>query len=193
MRPIPVNPQIFRFSLIGLATALLIYALNIADTTTTALENKVLLDDKNQKPTAFLTKSTFRIFSSEGRLSTLHAEKAFFFNNKEDIAINNPKFSSESSNATIQLTAEKGSYAPNNEALFLEGDVIATQLSDKSGWTLKTEQLSVDNKAGILESAKKVTLTSDKHTFSGIGFWASVNDKKINLLSNVRGKYELGN
>lgn len=189
-----INPQVIRVGLIGLGATLLIYALNVAEDTTSDFSNDMLNDQQNQKPSAYLTESTFHIFSVEGKLSKLYAKKAFFFSNHNDIAINSPEFSTSNSNSTMQLTADIGHYNPTEETLLLEGNVIAKQVTkNNSSWELLSEKLNLDNRLGSLSTAEKVTITNGNHTLSAIGFEGSINQKEIKLLSKVRGKYVFTN
>ncbi len=184
-----VNPQIFRFGLIGLGSALLIYALNVANNTSSNANDNILLDDNQQKPSAYLTESTFNIFNAEGKRSTLYAAKAFFFSNNDDIAIDSPMFSTTNSNSIMKLTALKGHFNPSKETLSLEKEVKLEQITNNASFLLTTEKLDVNNKLGVLSSSEKVTITNGNHSISGIGFEGSINQREIKLLSKVKGKY----
>lgn len=185
-----------RFGLIALGATLLIYALNIAENTDNDFNNDILDSDQNQKPSAYLTESTFNMFSSDGKLSKLYVSKAFFFSNKDSIRIEAPRFiSSESESASrVQLTSEKGFYNPSEETLLLEGNVIAKQI-DQDGplWELTSEKLNVDYKSGTLSTFEEVQISNGIHSLKAVGFIGSLNKKEIKLLSKVRGKYVFTN
>lgn len=185
-----INPQVFRFSLIALGAVLLFYALNVAENTNTEFSDEVLLNDQNQKPSAYLTESTFNMFSADGKLSKLHVAKAYFYSNKDAITIQSPEFTTSGSASRMELTADRGFYNPTDETLLLEGSVIARQL-DHAGpaWQLNSETLSVDNKLGTLSTADAVHFSNGIHSLKAVGFIGSIHQKEIKLLSKVRGKY----
>jgi LPS export ABC transporter protein LptC len=189
-----INPQVVRIGLIGLGTVLLIYALNIAENTNTDLSKDNLLDGENQKPSPYLTQSTFNMFNNEGKLSKLYVEKAFFFNNKDAITIVAPEFTTSSLTSGMRLTADNGFYNPRAETLFLEGNVIARKTDqDGSSWKLSTVKLDVDNKLGTLSTSEEVNIFSGKNSIRAIGFEGSIIKKEIKLLSKVRGQYVFEN
>tara|TARA_R110001592_G_scaffold59620_2_gene180907 strand:+ start:31177 stop:31749 length:573 start_codon:yes stop_codon:yes gene_type:complete len=185
-----INPQVTRFGLIALGASLLIYALNVAENTNTELSNEALLNEQNQKPSAYLTESTFNMFSADGKLSKLHVAKAFFYSNKDAITIQSPTFTTNNSVSGMQLTADKGFYNPAEETLVLEGNVIARQIGQVgTSWVLNSETLNLDNKLGTLSTNEEVHFSNGTHSLKAIGFVGSINEKEIKLLSKVRGKY----
>jgi LPS export ABC transporter protein LptC len=187
-----IKPQVIRFGLIGVGAALLIYALNIAENTYTGSSSEILTDASAQKPSAYLTESTFNIFDTNGKLSKLYASKAFFYADKDSITIEFPRFSTSHTNASMQLTANMGYYNPTAETLILKGNVVAKQTDQGSlAWQLVSNTLDIDNKLGTLSTQDKVTITYGSHSLSAIGFEGSFNQKEIKLLSKVRGKYVL--
>lgn len=185
-----INKQPFRIILIGLGSLLLIFAINIADKTETRPSSPLNSEMGTNKPSAFLTDSTFNIFDANGKLSKLHASKAFFYKDQDAIEIEQPKFSTNNLNTSILLTAKAGLYHPSNESLILEGNVIAKQTeSKKTLWQLETNTLNIDNKTSTLFTSEAVNVKSGYHNLEAVGITASLNDRKIELLSKVRGKY----
>ncbi len=185
-----LNRQSIRITLIGLGSILLILAINMADKTETHPANTLLGSQEITKPSAYLVDSTFNLFNAEGKLSKLHAAKAFFYKDQDAIKIENPEFLSDDINTSTLLTARNGLYHPSNESLLLEGDVIAKQTENmKTVWQLKTDKLNIDNKTGMLFTNEAVDITSGSHKLQATGITVSLNDRNIKLLSNVRGKY----
>ncbi len=185
-----INPQVIRFGLIGLGATLLVYALNIAENTNSDFSSSTIIDEQDQKPSAYLTESTFNIFSTEGKLSKLYVEKAFFYSNKDSIRIEAPRFTSSESASRVQLTAETGFYNPTEETLSLEGSVLAKQI-DQDGplWELSSNKLNVDYRSGTLSTLEEVHISNGIHSLKATGFLGSFNKKEIKLFSKVRGKY----
>lgn len=187
-----IKPQVIRLGLIGIGATLLIYALNIAENTSSVTGTDILMDQSEQKPSAYLTESTFNIFDTNGKLSKLYASKAFFYADKDSITIEFPRFSTSHTNANMQLTANKGYYNPTAETLILEGNVIAKQIEQGNlSWQLLSNTLDIDNKLGTLSTQDKVIISYGSHSLSAVGFEGSFNQKEIKLLSKVRGKYVL--
>lgn len=187
-----IKPQVVRLGLIGCGAVLLIYALNVAENANTTSASDDLLGQLQQKPSAYLSESTFNIFDSHGKLSKLHASKAFFYADKDSITIELPIFSTSSSDIDMQLTADKGYYNPTAETLILEGNVKALQTNKGSlSWQLISDTLDIDNKLGTLSTQDKVNISYGSHSLSAIGFQGSFSQKEIKLLSKVRGKYVL--
>ena len=187
-----IKPQVLRFGLIGVGAVLLIYALNVAENTSSDTNLELFSDPTDQKPSAYLTESTFNIFDTNGKLSKLHASKAFFYSDKDSITIVQPRFSTSHTDANMQLTADKGYYNPSEETLILEGNVIAKQIDQGAlSWQLVSDTLDIDNKLGTLSTQDKVTISYGSHSLSAVGFEGSFYQKEIKLLSNVRGKYVL--
>ena len=173
-----------------MGSILLILAINIADKTESRPTNTQTGTEETNKPSAYLVDSTFNLFNADGKLSKLHANRAFFFKDQDAIKIELPQFSSDNANASILLTAENGLYHPSDESLLLEGNVIAKQAEGiKTVWQLKTEKLNIDNKTGILSTDEAVNITNGPHKLQATGVSASLHERKIQLLSNVRGKY----
>ena len=185
-----INRQTFRIILLVIGSILLLLAINMADKAETPFSNPLTSEQNSIKPSAYLTNSTFNIFNAEGKLSKLHTSKAFFFKDQDAIQIEQPEFLTSNQDASILLTAKSGFYHPSNESLSLEGSVIAKQIEQENTvWQLTTEQLNIDNNTGTLFTNETVNVKSGSHNLEATGINASLNDRKIKLLSNVRGKY----
>ena len=187
--------QTVRVTLILIGALCLYWAINFAQNTPNR-QNR--FDDPLQqaiKPSAFLINSTFYLYDTKGQVSEMHAKKAYFYSNTEVIKIDHPSFSSNTRDATrYTLDANFGDYHPTNETLFLAGGVRAQQFSDdKLVWTLESEELFLNYKTGNISTDNKVSVTQGKHSLTAQGIHASMNDRTIHLLSQVRGKYVFDN
>jgi LPS export ABC transporter protein LptC len=185
----------FRLSLILIAALGLYWALNIAQDTQIHLASDTLSENKTVKPSAFLINSTFYLYSNKGQVSEIHARKAYFFSNSEFIKIDQPSFSSHTAeDIKYTLSAQNGDYHPTQETLLLTGGVKAQQFTNNQLiWTLESEQLLLNNKTARIDTDKPVYISQGKHSLTAEGIEASMNDKKLNLLSKVRGKYVFEN
>lgn len=190
-----IQAQTFRLTLILIVSLSIYWAMNIAQDTQKKPISDLIADNEAVKPSAFLLDSTFFLYNSRGQASEVHAQKAYFFSNTEFIKIDHPSFSSASNTETsYTLDATAGDYHPTNESLLLKGNVKAQQIiGEKLIWTIETEELLLNYKNGHMTTDKKVTITQGKHSLTAEGIDASMNDKKLNLLSKVRGKYVFEN
>lgn len=187
--------QTVRITLILIGAICLYWAINVAQHSP---NNQNKFDDNLQqaiKPSAFLINSTFFLYDTKGQVSEMHAQKAYFYSNTDIIKIDQPSFSSNTKNATrYTLDAKAGDYHPTNETLFLAGGVKAQQFTqDKLIWTLESDELLLDYKTGHISTDNQVSVTQGKHSLNATGIQASMTDKTIHLLSNVRGKYVFDN
>ena len=190
-----IQAQTFRLTLILIVSLCLYWAMNIAQDTQKNQTSDVNNNSQTIKPSAFLLDSTFFLYNSRGQASEIHAKKAYFFSNSEFIKIDQPSFSSATNTETrYTLNAIAGDYHPTNESLLLSGNVKAQQITrEKLIWTIETEELLLNYKSGLMATDKKVTISQGKHSLTAEGIEASMNDKKLNLLSKVRGKYVFDN
>lgn len=196
-----IQAQTFRLTLILIVSLCLYWAMNIAQDTQKNQTSDAITDNQAIKPSAFLLDSTFFLYNSRGQASEIHAKKAYFFSNSEFIKIDQPSFSSATSFSSTTnsetrytLNAIAGDYHPTNESLLLSGNVKAQQITrEKLIWTIETEELLLNYKSGLMATDKKVTISQGKHSLTAEGIEASMNDKKLNLLSKVRGKYVFEN
>lgn len=190
-----IQAQSFRLTLILTVSLSLYWAINIAQDTQKSLTPEDTSNNKTIKPSAFLLNSTFFLYNSRGQASEIHAKKAYFFSNSEFIKIDQPSFSSTNDTETrYTLNAKAGDYHPTNETLLLSGNVKAQQITqDKLIWTLESEQLLLNYKSGRISTDKEVIISQGMHLLTAEGIEASMNDKKLNLLSKVRGKYVFEN
>lgn len=183
--------QTVRVTLILAGAISLYWAINLAQNSPTSQNKPDDILNQAIKPSAFLINSTFFLYDTKGQISEMHAQKAYFYSNTEVIKIDHPSFSSNTKNANrYTLDAAFGDYHPTEETLFLSGGVKAQQYTDnKLIWTLESEQLLLNYKTGHISTDNEVSVTQGKHSLNATGIRASMNDKTIHLLSNVRGKY----
>ena len=190
-----IQIQSFRLALILIVSLCLYWAMNIAQDAQKKQTADTISSDQTVKPSAFLINSTFFLYNTKGQSSEIHAKKAYFFSNSEFIKIDQPSFlSTANTEIKYTLSANSGDYHPTAETLLLTGNVSAQQITrEKLIWTIETEQLLLNYKTGQMSTDEKVIITQGKHSLTAKGLEASMNDKKLNLLSNVRGKYVFEN
>ena len=87
-----------------------------------------------------------------------------------------------------KLTANIGEYHMTDEDLTLSQNVIIIK-NEALGppWVLKTESLTLLNKSRFITTNQPVTISDSISTLEGVGMNAWIDEKKIELNSNVRG------
>jgi len=89
------------------------------------------------------------------------------------------------------ITSQEGRLDGSNEWFTLSQDVVARQTSEKQGEiTITTSNLRLNTKEQFAETSKAVTMRAAKSQITGVGMRADMKRDHIQLLSNVKGKYE---
>ncbi|MFT7185840.1 MAG: lipopolysaccharide export system protein LptC [Pseudohongiellaceae bacterium] len=200
--------QAFLIMLLAIASYQLLHESNHASLTTLKAET-----DQTEKPSAFIQNGEFTIYDKSGDATHLSSKKAHYYSNPKRILIDSPSISFHTSdNQTITLNANTGTFHPEQEKLFLKGKVIVqrtplptsdpskprvnnnTQTPDKNAkpfeiWTLESEEFELNNQTHFISTDQAVTMTKGKSSIQAVGLNAWIDEKKIELLSEVRGRY----
>ncbi|HEV8078913.1 MAG TPA: LPS export ABC transporter periplasmic protein LptC [Marinobacter sp.] len=92
-----------------------------------------------------------------------------------------------------QLTAEHGKLRDGNSQLELEGDVrIVRQIGERSA-ILSTSVLTLDNRTNVAYTDAPVEIVDATGTTNATGMKAWLNERILELDSQVEGRYETGN
>ncbi|MCL1479534.1 LPS export ABC transporter periplasmic protein LptC [Marinobacter sp. M3C] len=92
-----------------------------------------------------------------------------------------------------QLTAKHGKLLDGNSQLELEGDVrIVRQIGERSA-TLSTTRLTLDNRTNMAYTDAPVEIVDATGTTNATGMKAWLNERILELDSQVEGRYETGN
>ena len=167
---------------------------------------------QDEKPSAFISNGEFTIYDKNGRATNLVSKKARYYTNPKRIIIDSPSISFKTdTNQTITLNAQKGTFHPDEETLFLKGEVIIEQIptasqetltisplqsnqtihhtAEPETWTLKSDEFKLNNQSHFISTDQAVTMTKGKSSIRAIGLNAWIDEKKIELLSEVQGHY----
>ncbi|MBU2874798.1 LPS export ABC transporter periplasmic protein LptC [Marinobacter salexigens] len=88
------------------------------------------------------------------------------------------------------LNAENGKLRQNEDLLYLTGKVnVVRTIGDREA-TLKTESLTLDNKKGTVYTGDPVEITDSVGTTSATGMKAWIDERILELNSQVKGRYE---
>jgi len=172
--------------LLAIAAYMLLYQ-NPDQANTTDSDNT-----RKEQPTAYINGATFLIYNQEGAISTqLNSRQALYFSDSERIAIQSPDVILKTPDGQkINITADEGVFFPTNENLQLKGSVKIEQSSAEiDTWQLNTEALELNSLARFISTDQAVTIRRGKNLIQATGLKAWLDEKKIDLLSDVRGHY----
>gem|GEM_PF-2768236 len=176
-------------------------------TSLTTLKTKT---NKEEKPSAFISNGEFKIYDKDGNATNLSSKKARYFSNPKRILIDFPSISFDTNdNQTITLNAKEGIFHPEEEKLFLKGDVIIQRLPPSTNedsptgssqtlnnsteqfetWTLESDEFELNNQTHFISTDQAVTMTKGKSSIQAVGLNAWIDERKIELLSEVQGRY----
>jgi lipopolysaccharide export system protein LptC len=145
------------------------------------------------KPEAFIEGAQFQLYDKQGFSTTLKSKTAYFYQESDHVDIEAPHATVSSENGSvIELTAATGKLSPKTEELSLNGSVLIKQVfpADKV-WSMRGEEFLIDNKQRFISSDQAVTIQKGESTMQAIGLNAYLDEKRIELLSKVRGQYAL--
>jgi len=174
-----------------------------------------LKTEKNQKekPSAFIRNGEFKIYDKNGQPTNLSSKKARYYSNPKRILIDSPSISfNTNDNQAITLNAKEGIFYPEEEKLFLKGEVIIRRLPPSIPettsstainnaqtpnkqteqfeiWTLESDEFELNNQTHFISTDQAVTMTKGKSSIRAVGLYAWIDEKKIELLSEVQGRY----
>ncbi|MEO0998926.1 MAG: LPS export ABC transporter periplasmic protein LptC [Pseudomonadota bacterium] len=87
-----------------------------------------------------------------------------------------------------QITADRGSVSDDLEAVTLSGNVIAESLGETPA-ALVTETLTVEPQRYRASTDARVTISVGERSISATGMLAFLDEDRIELRSNVRGRF----
>ncbi len=89
------------------------------------------------------------------------------------------------------IRAESGLVSNGGESVLLEGEVIILRVNPTHAQALQvmTSDLTVRPRDKSAETSAKVTIKDDRGVTTAIGMRADLNQRRVMLLSNVRGTY----
>ncbi len=108
--------------------------------------------------------------------------------------INNPDLTLHRSSVTWKVVSDKGLLVKNPEIFTLQGDVrVERTAQNQAAVQILTKDLSIDTQSNLLSTASKVTIDAETWQLEADGLQSSLDSGKLNLLSNVKGHYEVAN
>ena len=91
----------------------------------------------------------------------------------------------EVKNKGITIFAEKGLYNMNTKKISVEGPITAKN----NNYSITTEQVEIDNDAGLLTTGKDVYIVGKKFTLQGKGMEVNNNEQKVRIMKDVKATF----
>ncbi|MDN6319914.1 MAG: LPS export ABC transporter periplasmic protein LptC [Marinobacter sp.] len=113
----------------------------------------------------------------DGDLATMESPSAELFSNTED--------------GPWVLNAQEGSLRQSEDVLHLYGNVRVVRMIGDREATLVTESLTLDNNQGIVFTDDPVEITDSVGTTQAKGMKAWIDERILELNSQVKGRYEI--
>ena len=106
---------------------------------------------------------------------------------KPDVTLHRPP-------VTWKVVSEKGMLVKDPEIFTLQGDVRVERIAqNQSVVQILTKDLSINTQSNLLSTTSKVTIDAETWNLEADGLQSSIDSGKLNLLSNVKGHYEVAN
>jgi len=89
------------------------------------------------------------------------------------------------------IRAESGLVLDKGESVMLQGEVVILRVTTGGAQALQiyTSDLTVRPDEKYAETAAEVTIKDGRGVTQAVGMWADLNQRRVELLSNVRGTY----
>lgn len=92
------------------------------------------------------------------------------------------------------IDSKTGELKKNPSVFTLYGDVVVKRTSDGSTpVTMRTEEISIHTDSNEVVTDKAVEILSETWQLRSVGLQSSLDEGKLNLLSSVKGHYEIAN
>ena len=147
------------------------------------------------EPDGFVVNVKYTAFDESGNLKIMFSSPRIEQFDESNLAtIESPKarlFSSLDAQPWI-LKAERGSLLQNENLLHLTGNVRVIRMVGERKATLTTSALTLDNDQGTVYTDQPVEITDNVGVTRATGMKAWVDERILELESQVEGRYETG-
>lgn len=151
-----------------------------------------LLASNMEEPDAYLVNGVYREFKPSGELSSkMTTKQGLHFPESDEGVFSTPNILIYQEDRTPWvITSQQGQYLSKTEQLLFKGSVLIQQL-DKDAPVLdfETDELSLFTKTKFIITDKPVKISSKAVTTTATGMKVWIDEKKVELLSNVEGIY----
>lgn len=147
------------------------------------------------EPDSFVVNGVFRSYTEDGALkSELHSARIEQFENRNLANLIAPRavVHDTGSGRPWVMEAAEGRYQPDQEQLHLSGDVSITRpLDNGTRARLTSDRLTLDNQRRIVHTDAPVVLHSPRGETHAVGLKGWIDDRILELQSQVEGRYDL--
>lgn len=173
-----------------LLLSLLLYGALSPENPVPFFEEEILISDE---PDAFVVDAVYTSYGKEGKLeSILKSTQAKHYPHTNTGQLTNPSLELYQ-NGDLRWTtkSKQGQFDVTNDTLVLSGNVVVFgETNNGTPLTMTTESLSYANKSSFIHTDQAVKITSQVSELSAVGMTANVEDRTVQLLSQVKGQYE---
>ncbi|OZG70540.1 LPS export ABC transporter periplasmic protein LptC [Hahella sp. CCB-MM4] len=170
-------------------SGIVLYSILTPNTPVSLFQEEPMLDDE---PDAFVTGAEYRTYDERGNLeSVLRSERAKHFPQTNIGLLTNPNLQLyQEGEPSWTAKSSEGQFDVQKDHVVLMGNV-QIQGTDRKGekFSMHTEKLNYANKSGFIDTDQPVKITSDTSEITAVGMTADIAQKKIILLSKVKGQY----
>ncbi|WP_179959428.1 LPS export ABC transporter periplasmic protein LptC [Marinobacter changyiensis] len=146
------------------------------------------------EPDGFVVDGRYRSFDINGQLETvIYSPRIEQFEARNLATMSQPDATlhDPDSDTTWRMTANRGEFQEDKDIIDLEGDVLVRRpLANGEVATLEAEHLTLDNKQRTVYTDTPVVLTEAHGVTRATGMKAWINDRVLELHSQVKGRYD---
>lgn len=149
-----------------------------------------------QEPDGFVDNGRYIAFDEQGqRISVIASTRIEQFDGRGEAVMQLPRATlyDRDDGTPWRITANTGILQRTRERLRLDGDVVITRPLPSGTSTLETEWLTIDNSQRKVQTDAPVLLTAPGMTTRATGMTAWIDERVLELESQVEGRYEPGN
>ncbi|GMQ87617.1 MAG: hypothetical protein BMS9Abin08_0822 [Gammaproteobacteria bacterium] len=144
------------------------------------------------QPDLYINQPHWTVFNRQGRISRqLHADRLEQWPDENSARLTEPQLDiSDRMQRRWQATARRGRINPDDRSILLEQDVVLKREPDNRGLVITTGQLHITQNGDSIETDDEVVLASGSWHFTAMGLRTSLDQQRLELLNNVRGRHE---
>lgn len=147
------------------------------------------------EPDSFVVNGEYRSFDEQGQLTTVISSpriEQFDAQNRAHMQQPRATMIDADSGQPWHMRADEGNYRTNRDVIDLSGNVVISRvLASGSEGSLETTHLTLDNQKRIVHTDAPVLLRDPRGTTRATGMKAWIDQRIVQLQSQVEGQYEL--
>ena len=150
----------------------------------------------NSEPDSFVVNALYTSYNEQGAVKIQFVSpriEQFETNNYATMVNPEATVQGQPGSEPWQLTAKQGRLGDGNSLLELEGDVRIIRQIDERRSTLSTSTLTLDNRTNMAYTDAPVEIVDATGITRATGMKAWLNERILELDSQVEGRYETGN